>query len=305
VAAPIAGSPALEAPDTTDGGQDGPEPGAEPGRRGYRDLLLMALLSTLGLLLTDAPPLVRALLGPVTVLLVPGYAAVSALFPRDDDLDRIERLGLSLSTSLAMIAAVGLALDRIPGGLTFPAIRVAVTGGALLLLGVAALRRARAGGAPPARAAEGPPDAPAPTGRAVRFTQAIVVANIAVAALAYVVTIGATVPTSTALYVLGDEEKIADYPTEVAVGESFAVTVGGSQASNASGRYRLTATSGDAVLATLGPVDLPAGGTWQSEVRVALPRAGPDQELELNLARDGDSEPFRTVRLWVDVRADR
>jgi uncharacterized membrane protein len=305
VAAQIAGSPALDAPDDAENRQDGPEPGAPPEGPGFRDLLLMALLSVLGLLLTDGPTVVRALLGPVAVLLVPGYAAVSALFPRYDDLDRVERLGLSLSTSLAMIAAVALVLDRIPGGLTFTSIRITVTGGTVLLLGIAAVRRARARGAPSGYAVEAAPPPPGRTGRAVRFTQAIVVANIAVAALAYVVTIGATVPTSTAFYVLGSEEKLSDYPTEVTVGESFAVTVGVSQASNAGGRYRLTATSGDAVLATLGPFDVAAGSTWRSEVRVALPRAGPDQELELSLARDGDSEAYRTVRLWIDVGADR
>jgi uncharacterized membrane protein len=275
--------------------------GPGEGGRGQRDLVLTGLVAVLGLILTEAPTLVRALLGPAAVLFAPGYAAISALFPSDDQLDWIERLGISLSTSFAMIAMLGLALASVPNGLTFNTIRLSVTGGTLLLLVVAAVRRARARGAvrtEVAGATESPRGRP---GRAVRFTQAIVAANVAVAALAYVVTIGASAPASTALYVLGPDGRHSEYQNETIAGDSVAVSVGVRQADGVPGRYVLSARSGDTLLAAPIPVVVDPGGTWQSQVRLSFPRAGPDQELALTLERDGDERPLRVTRLWFNV----
>ena len=48
-------------------------------------------------------PTLRILLGGPFVLFFPGYTMVAALFPGRDDLEGLERLGLSLGLSIAIL----------------------------------------------------------------------------------------------------------------------------------------------------------------------------------------------------------
>jgi len=59
----------------------------------------------------------RIPLGIFYVLFAPGYLLQSALFPHLEDLDGIERLGLSLGLSVGLIPLLALFLDRLPWGL--------------------------------------------------------------------------------------------------------------------------------------------------------------------------------------------
>ncbi|WP_128478747.1 DUF1616 domain-containing protein [Halorussus pelagicus] len=121
------------------------------------DLAAVAALDALAVLALFVPAVratpVRAVLGLPFLLVLPGYALVSALFPEnqvalsagqfgrseqsegtpsDDpeedaqsdpgvflrhELDGVERLGLSVGASIVVVAAVALALDRSAGGL--------------------------------------------------------------------------------------------------------------------------------------------------------------------------------------------
>jgi uncharacterized membrane protein len=299
-------TPTRELPPTAADAFDDPElpeeeAAAEPRRTRWWDLLVVAALGGLGMIAPELPLGLRALLGAVAVLIVPGYAAVAALFP-GDELDGVERLGLSLSTSLAFTALLALLLDVVPGGFTFPTIRLAVTGCGLVLLAVAVVRRHRAARGLPTRARQDDEATRVPMSRATRFTQAIVVANVAVAALAYALTIGSTPASSTAFYVLGPDKNLGGYPREVARDEPFVISLGVQQADDRPGSYRVVARSGEAVLTTVGPVSVGAGAVWQSDVRLALGRVGADQEVALALEREGDAEPYRLLRLWIDVK---
>jgi uncharacterized membrane protein len=63
--------------------------------------------------------LLRIPLGLAYVLFIPGYLLQAFLFPRLDDLDGIERMGLSLGLSVALVPLLALLLDRLPWGLRF------------------------------------------------------------------------------------------------------------------------------------------------------------------------------------------
>ncbi len=66
----------------------------------------------------NAHPVVYALyvLGSVFILLLPGYALIKALFPAKE-LDNIERIGLSIGMSLAVVIIAGLFLNSTPWGI--------------------------------------------------------------------------------------------------------------------------------------------------------------------------------------------
>lgn len=265
---------------------------------GGRGLFLVALLAVLGALTPVTPEAVRLPIGLAAVLFAPGYALIAALLPNEPDLDWSDRFGLALGASLALIAVEAFLLDRSPWRLTADAIRGCSTVVSLILLGMAALRRQR--GLGPSQ-----PTAPAPRGRpsrALRFTQAIVVTNLVVAALAYAVTIGGQPAPPTEFYVVGIDGTIGGYPRQVAPGEPMVVRLGVNEPGRASGRYRVAVTSNEKVLATAEPVTSP-GARWESDLSFRLDTVGPSQEVDIVLERSGAEKPIRTLRLWVDVTA--
>lgn len=80
--------------------------------------LVLATLVSIYVLPQSQPAIqLRYLLGSLFVLYLPGYSLVEALFARKE-LDQLERLGLSIGLSLAIVALVGLVLNYSPWGLT-------------------------------------------------------------------------------------------------------------------------------------------------------------------------------------------
>jgi uncharacterized membrane protein len=272
-------------------------------RRQRIDLVVAVLVALAAFVLPEGPIPLRTPLGLLAVLVVPGYALAAALFPTDEQIDFVERLALSVGLSIALIAVLALLLDPIPEGLSFPAIRTALTTVSASALVVGFVRRSTA---PPARArAWGGRSAGRPAARpsrAARFTRWIVVANLLVGALAYGTTVGQRPPYPTEFYVLGPEGRLTGYPREVALGDPVVFRLGVRQAQNENGTYQATVRRGDTVLATLGPISLGPGARWEQDVRVTADVAGPSQELTLELARPGGARPVRALRLWLDVR---
>jgi len=71
--------------------------------------------------------IVRWVLGSVFVLFMPGYVTVEALFPKDRDLDTIERFALSVGSSLALAPLIGLLLNYTPWGIRLTPIVISLT----------------------------------------------------------------------------------------------------------------------------------------------------------------------------------
>jgi uncharacterized membrane protein len=60
---------------------------------------------------------VRYLCGALLVLYVPGFTLIEALYPKADELERLERFGLSVGLSIALVPLVGLVLNYTPWGI--------------------------------------------------------------------------------------------------------------------------------------------------------------------------------------------
>ena len=59
----------------------------------------------------------RYLVGAVYVLYVPGYTLIEALYPKRNELERLERFALGVGLSLAVVPLVGLVLNYTPWGI--------------------------------------------------------------------------------------------------------------------------------------------------------------------------------------------
>ncbi|MCK4731654.1 MAG: DUF1616 domain-containing protein, partial [Methanophagales archaeon] len=84
-----------------------------------RDLVLINVLSVLLILVIFLFPNspARILLGLPFALFFTGYVSISALFPRQEELDIIERLAFSTGLSIAITSLIGLILNYTPFGI--------------------------------------------------------------------------------------------------------------------------------------------------------------------------------------------
>ena len=83
----------------------------------------------------------RIVFGLPLVLFVPGYVLIAALFPRNDDLDWLERCALSFGLSIAVTPLIGLVLNYTPWGIRLDPILVALSLFILVMALAAAVRR--------------------------------------------------------------------------------------------------------------------------------------------------------------------
>ena len=100
-----------------------------------------ALATTPVVLLAPFAEPARIGLGLVFVLFMPGYVLVAALYPRNDDLDLVERVALSLGLSIAVVPLIGLSLNYSPWGIRLNPILAFVTLFIVLAAAVAVCRR--------------------------------------------------------------------------------------------------------------------------------------------------------------------
>lgn len=112
-------------------------------------LVLFSVLAAVGILVlgTTITPIRIALALPL-VLLLPGYALISALFPEAPDEDgqglgTLERVALSIALSLAIVSMIAYAANFTPYGITLLPIGVAVIAWSVFFGLLGLLRRAR------------------------------------------------------------------------------------------------------------------------------------------------------------------
>lgn len=107
-----------------------------------KDLILINVLSVLLILVIFLFPNspVRILLGLPFVLFFTGYVSISALFPRKEELDIIERLAFGTGLSIAITSLIGLILNYTPFGIRVYSVMFSLFS-FILLVSIAAIYR--------------------------------------------------------------------------------------------------------------------------------------------------------------------
>jgi uncharacterized membrane protein len=291
---------------------------------GYRDrLLALAGGLLLGLLIAQGELLpalsnplfavLRTLLGLAYVLYAPGYLLQALFFPRRDDLDGIERAGLSLGLSVALVPLLALLLDALPWGLRLWPIVLGQGGLVLFLaLAVALVRRFQPPGE--AYAPDLRPDLRGWWRTLEKGERRLMLAMLAAllfagSAAAYIFLVPSEAEFMTEFYVLGKEGLAEDYPRQAAVGEPLTVTMGVTNRERTAMSYRVeiwVQNGWDETrrqqVGALGPFELPAGETVEAPLAWAMPWAGEDQRVDVLLFAGEGAEPYRRLRLWVNVK---
>jgi uncharacterized membrane protein len=177
----------------------------------------------------------RIILGVPLILFVPGYALIAALFPAAKDIDGIERIALSFGLSIAVVPLIGLALNYTPWGIRLDPVVVSLSLFTLCMCVIAQYRRAQV---PPAerfsvpfgvlRHAVATEFLPKESSRLDRVLSIILLIAIiaAVATTIYVIVVPKEGEKFTEFFILGKDQKAADYPTRLIVGEKSSLYIG-------------------------------------------------------------------------------
>jgi uncharacterized membrane protein len=273
-----------------------------------RDLLSINVLTLFLILIISCFPStpLRIVLGLPFGLFFPGYTLTAALFPKKEGLGGIWRVALSFGLSIAMIPLIGLIFDYAPWGITLYPILVSLAVFILFTSAIAWYRRRRL---PPKERFSVPflRRLPAPKWRgAGRENKALYVVlglsiAFAIGSIAYSVVAPTAGEKFTEFYILGSEGGAADYPKELLVGEEGNVTIGIVDHEHEQVTYRVEIWINGNKEDELSAITLDHGQRWEHEVSFSFQEAGPHQEVSFLLFKQGQSDPYGTLHLFVNV----
>ena len=111
------------------------------------DLKLVVVWLAAAILAIYLPPLnetpIRVVFALPVMLIIPGYCVILALFPKEGDIDLMERIVLSVSVSIAVVPLIGLGLNFTPWGISLDPIITAITAFTAVIMLAAHYQRAR------------------------------------------------------------------------------------------------------------------------------------------------------------------
>ncbi len=250
-------------------------------------ILTAATLATgaLALLVPAGVAAVRILTLPL-VLILPGYACSTALWP-GHDLRLPERLVTSLGFSIAAVILGALLLNRIPSGLSTRS-WTGYLGGVTLVAGAVAYRRMH-------------PDEGAGAGSPLRPSLGLTLGHTLLFGLAAVIIAGAF-----AVSITGARRQTFQKYTQLWIlpvrtgASSSTVTIGTSNGEGRSISYRLSVSVADKVVRNWPVIYVKSGGTWQ--ITVSVPMQGKSQDVPISaiLRSNGTiRKVYRHAFIWV------
>jgi len=197
-------------------------------------LWLAANILAIYLPILNETPIRVALLVP-GILFLPGYCLIAVLFPRDSDIDLIERIALSFGLSIAVVPLIGLVLNFTPWGIRLEPIVVSLTYFTLAMILVAHYRRSLL---PIEEQFRVPFSEYAGTIRDAivekegsgvdRILNVVLVLAILTAIISsvYVIAVPKQGERFTEFFILGENQRAADYPDQIIPGINYPLYIG-------------------------------------------------------------------------------
>lgn len=249
--------------------------------------------------------LLRVGLGMVYVLLVPGYLLQSALFPRNDQLDLLERVAFSLGLSIAIVPPAAFFLDYSELGIDGRNIAILGLIYTVIVGGWSAFRRART-----------PSDARflwaseldtaswwAAQSPLSRLLYRLLAGVLIVAVIASVAIVVLPKPATqfTEFYILGEQGLAESYPVDVVAGQEATVIFGILNREGRPLRYRVQARQDDQIIGERGPFEIASGEVFERRLPFVVRSSKEEVEVIFVLFREDEPQPYRSLRLWVKV----
>jgi uncharacterized membrane protein len=178
---------------------------------------------------------VRVVLALPVILFLPGYSLIAALFCKEDDINLIERIALSFGLSIAVVSLIGLCLNFTPWGIRLDPLVISLTLFTVAMILIAQYRRTLL---VPGQRYRFPFSEIASTfrnsfhpqegSRVDRILTIILILSVLIAVITtiYVITFPNQGERFTEFFILGEHQKAADYPGQIAVGEQYPLYIG-------------------------------------------------------------------------------
>lgn len=283
------------------------------------DLLLVVGLVLLTNILVLVPVLsgsfLRTDLGILMVLLLPGYALTSAIFPAKKDLEGLERALISLGLSISIIPIMGLALNYTNWGIREIPVLVVLSSFTFLMCVIAYYRRRNLSSEIeifeiPVKASLRSMKAEILEKPESKIDKALTIFLIfsvfaAIGSLAYIIANPKEGEPFTEFYVLGINKTAEDYQTEYIKGETGTVILGIANHENKPMDYTIEIRLENHSLPlqeNQRQISLANNETWEEPVSFTPSQEGKNMKLEFLLFNETEKTvPYRNLYLWVNV----
>ncbi len=276
------------------------------------DLVLVLIFTIITFVFITVPVLSstvpRTILGLFLIIFIPGYALIAALFPKNGDLSKIERLILSFGSSIVITPIFGLILNYTPYGINLKSGLLVLSSLTVILVFIAYLRRVlitpvnrfkvdfsgffKSLGTELSRESL--------TGK---ISSVILILSIllAISATAYVIFEPKPEGESfTQFYILGSGGMLSDYPITLTSGETGNLTIGIVNHENKQTTYNLVVTS-DGIIQINQDITLNNNQSVQIPFNFTAGQPG-SREMVFNLYKSpDDNNSYRNLHLWLNV----
>ncbi len=266
-------------------------------------ILFLSFILTV-LIVLDVSGTVRFALGLPFVLFFPGYTLIAALFPARDDLDGIERVAFSFGLSIAVVPLLGLILNYTPWGIRLYPILLTLLAFTIMMSVIAIYRRNKL--SLEKRFVVSLNVATTKWGDLARLDKILSVALVgaiifAVGSLYYVATTPKVGDKFTEFYILGNGGKAEGYPRDMKTGEEKEVILGTVNHEYRPVSYTAEVRMNGYVKKRLGPFELNHEEKKEETVSFSVNEPHKNLKVEFLLFKDGGSDPYRSLHLWVNA----
>jgi len=250
----------------------------------------------------------RIAFGLPFVLFFPGYALLSALFPRRDNLSGIERLALSFGLSIAIVPLIGLILNYTPWGIKLYPILISIS---LFIIVTSAVAYYRQRKLPEADRLHFAFNVHFPHWSGVtKLNKALSVSLIvailaAIGCLGYVIAAPKQGEKFTEFYILGPGSKAQDYPKEAIVDQPVYLIMGIVNHEHQTTSYRVEIKTNGEVIKQLTIGSLEPEQKWEKTISFTPDTTGEKQKFEFYLYKNDEANPcFKDpLCLYIDVHS--
>lgn len=269
-------------------------------------IILIWIIFTFIVTLIYENSILRIIMGIPTVLFIPGYVLVAALFPKRDDLYGVERMALSLIMSIVVVSLLGLLLN-FTLGIDLVPIVVTLCLLEIITIFIAIYRRERLSvdekfsisfhkiyenmisGLHPKTKTDG------------LLTMILIFSLVVLAGTIY---FSFTTPKIgekfTEFYVLNSSARTDNFLTNLKVDHSYDYLIGIVNYEHEPIDYTVEVVLDKNVLAS-DNLTLNYEETWENNVTFVPDKEGTNMQLEFWLFRNNDfKEPYRKLYLWVN-----
>ncbi|MFC1943688.1 DUF1616 domain-containing protein [Chloroflexota bacterium] len=249
--------------------------------------------------------ILRVILGLPFVLFFPGYALITALFPRRGAVGGLERVVLSFGLSLAVVPLIMLILNNSPWEIKLESIFYS-TASFTFIISLIAWFNWKKLASEERFTVEFQVERLRLTRGTMRQTPSIilVIAIVAaIAALGYVIAMPTIEEGYTEFYIMGQEDRATSYPKQLEVGEEGSVMVNVANWEFETISYRAEVRIDGLKNSEIGSIVLKHGEKWAGQVAFVSRMVGEKQKVELLLYKNSETEAaFKTLHLWIDVK---